>query len=245
MQNWRRLAAGGLAYLGVLAGCALVGGQSSHGQGEGKGLPKGPEVTVVNTAANPVPVTGDVRVTNNESSPVPVALQGTAGIEGNVNVVNTPGVLITNPADSPALVRNVDAAIEAVQFGVNVGISPTFISGDAPETFTVPDDRRLVIEFVSARGQAQEGVTDQRLTDVLIGVPEIEPGGGPVGVIFHSLPFADRGLSAGAANIASLAQETRIYAEPGSTLTIRLARNTGEGHATGIVRLSGFLTRQP
>src|SRR5262249_30673932 len=93
---------------------------------------------------------------NGPNDAVPVTLQGGGANAGNVNVINTPNVHVTSlPAvqvDSsvagPLFTRNVNDAVEPVQ------ISKSIFQMGSPvpivTVFTVPADRRLVVEFVSA-----------------------------------------------------------------------------------------------
>jgi hypothetical protein len=92
-----------------------------------------PNVTVVNTAANPVPVTGTI--TSNVSGTVNASQSGT----WNVGITGTPTVAIsgsvtTHPEEQPA--------DTAVQFNL-------FDDCDS-DTYTVPAGNRLVIEYVSS-----------------------------------------------------------------------------------------------
>jgi hypothetical protein len=60
----RRSGQAGCIALAVLGLCVLAGPRQAESQGNGKGLPPGPDVRVINTPANPVPVVGAVQVTS-------------------------------------------------------------------------------------------------------------------------------------------------------------------------------------
>jgi hypothetical protein len=69
------------------------------------------------------------------------ATQNVSGTVGVGNFPATQNVNVTNPATSPALVRDVDnAARNAITFALN---NPT-------DTFVVPSGKRLVVEQISA-----------------------------------------------------------------------------------------------
>ena len=105
------------AYLVLVVAFGVFGARPATGQ---KGSPSGPDVRVVNTAANPVPV----------------ALQGTAQIAGSVNVVNTPTVKVDTTDALP--VQDLYAARNAVQGALTQSID-----------YDVPAGKRLVIQFIS------------------------------------------------------------------------------------------------
>ena len=105
------------AYLVIIAAFGVLGSRPATGQ---KGSPPGPDVRVVNTAANPVPVT----------------LQGTSQITGDVNVVNTPTVKVDTTDALP--VQDLYAARNAVQGGMAPSVG-----------YDVPAGKRLVIQFIS------------------------------------------------------------------------------------------------
>ena len=87
---------------------------SSIAWGAGQTPPSAP-VTVVNTTANPVPVTGTVNVGNLGASTLPVSVTNfpaTQAVSGSVNVINFPSVQavsVTNSATAPLLARVLNA----------------------------------------------------------------------------------------------------------------------------------------
>jgi len=108
-----------LALIGVLAISTARPGNTQAGH------PPGPDVRVVNTAADAVPVSVQGTAKIDTSSPIPVTLQGSAKID------------TTNPIP----VRDVDRRPQQpVQFTL---FEPN------PRSYTVPTGKRLVIEYVS------------------------------------------------------------------------------------------------
>jgi hypothetical protein len=87
---------------------------------------------IVNTEAEPVPVTGVVRVGNQNDSPLPV----------------TGTVSVSNAGNSPLLVRDVD---NAARQPFRVNLFPQVLAGSQHGTasFQLPAGRMLVIEYVS------------------------------------------------------------------------------------------------
>src|SRR5437762_3252684 len=105
-----------VAYLALTGVLAISTARPGHTQA---GHPPGPDVRVVNTTTEPVPVTLQ------SPNPVPVRLQGSATID------------TTNPIP----VRDVDRhPQEPVQFSL-------FMPGPGG-SYTVPAGKRLVIEYV-------------------------------------------------------------------------------------------------
>jgi hypothetical protein len=105
--------------------------------------------------------------------PDPVFVTNTGGsqaipITGNVSVTGTPTVAlafgsqvqIANDGNTPLPIRDVDRpTAQPFNYHVravwNVGVA--FANADAQEKFTVPDGKRLVIEFVSLQAQVPPG----------------------------------------------------------------------------------------
>lgn len=98
------------------------------------------EVKVINTPAEPVPVTGTVNVGNLGSSPLPVT--------GTVNIGNL--------GNSPLPVRDVDRAVRIpVQYTIPLSMSNGQFG--RAETVTIPAGKMLVVEYVSANGLIYTG----------------------------------------------------------------------------------------
>ena len=180
----------------------------------------------------------------------PATSQGQGGTSGkDVNVVNTPTVLaqqsgpwtvgisgtptvrVGNTAQAPVLGRDVDEpARQPFQRSGEI----TFAAGEviAAVEFTVPDGKRLVIEYVSANISSEEPLfwfTVQTSAGSSGGRHFFQP---------IALPNVPRWHV--------ISQQTRLYANPGSTVIIE-ARRVGTlslQAASGFVAFSGHLVDQ-
>ena len=93
---------------------------------------------------------------NGPNDAVPVTLQGSGASAGNVNVVNTPSVnvanspmvLLSNPAASPGLTRDVDHLVTYQANDLAPGVKGNREA--AVVLPAVPAGKRLVIDYVSA-----------------------------------------------------------------------------------------------
>lgn len=111
----------------------------------------GPSVTIVNPL--PLPVTGNVNasITNNSVNSVPIT--GKVGINGNVTVVNP---LDASGNATPVITRDADnAARQPFVATCTLGVLPNSpraacSNSSGSGEITVPDGKRLVIEYVSA-----------------------------------------------------------------------------------------------
>jgi len=174
------------------------------------------EVTVVNDPSNPVPVTGETTVTGN------VTLEGTS----EVNVANTPlDVNIINTPADPALVRDVDNNLR------------TPFAWDGEGTYTVPLNRRLVIELFTMRAFSVDtpshiapyikattnGTTVDHYLQVTVQDYTITPG------------YIQRDYTG--------SQAVRIYADPGSEVTT--GRWFSGNFTTYRLSISGYLEDIP
>ena len=109
---------------------ALVAAQAVAGQR----APQPISAKIVNTEAEPVPVTGSIRVGNQTENPLPVA--------GTVSV--------NNSSTGPLLVRDVDNhSREPFQRRLFVTILPG--EGRGTASTQLPDGKMLITEYVSAR----------------------------------------------------------------------------------------------
>ena len=158
----------------------------------------GPVVTVVNTPANPVPVTGS--------------------LTGTVTVTNTPQVTVTNEVR----VRSADnAARQAVTilFGTNSTSGSGFQFWEKGNLYTVPAGKRLVIEDFDAQGI----VTPSANTGGFRGELNIFDG-----TTFSSHPFGNTSNAVGCTlsqTCFALSRLSRIYADAGSTVSVRFSGN--------------------
>jgi hypothetical protein len=191
-----------------------------------------------------------VRVVNDGSNPVPVT--GVASITGtaDVNVTNAPDVNIANHPTVDAHILSgsfvgIDPANNTVQlakacvtscgtpFQATLGAS-FGVDLPAPSSFTVPADRRLIIEYVSGNCEGSDdssGASSIGLT--------ARTGAAPV---LHHLPFTPL-PSPGSVEVQhTFAQSTRIYADAGTTVSFggRLFRSAA-GTVSCLAAVSGTL----
>ena len=180
----------------------------------------------------------------------PATGQGQGGMNGkDVNVVNTPTVLaqqsgpwtvgisgtptvrVGNTAQAPVLGRDVDEpARQPFQRSGEI----TFAAGEviAAVEFTVPDGKRLVIEYVSANISSEEPLFWFT----------VRTSAGSSGGTHFFQPLALPNLP----HRHVVSQQTRLYANPGSPVIIE-ARRIGTLNlqaASGFVAFSGHLVEQ-
>ena len=202
----------------VIGLVALVTPTSTQGQGgDTVGPPK--PVKVINTPAEPVPVTGTMTVTGDVT-----LAPGTS-----VAINNSPTVQVGNAPDAPVPSRDVD----------NPARQPFQRSMSFPSSFTVPGGKRLVIEVFSARVSFPEPC---RLSDLyLITVTE-----GQSAFFYHSPTTIEPVLRPRAVVVN---QQTRIYADPGTSVTVNAERACYPGGTfddyTGTVTVAGYLVDVP
>jgi len=178
----------------------------------------GVNVNVVNSPTNPVPVTGSI------------GLSGTA----SVNVVNTPNVKVVNT------VPTVNAANPAFQpfqdeevIGWNAGSG--LIGNDG--TFLVPSGKRLVIEFVSFELTIPTG-TRPTFNSVKI----VNANSNTIPISFL-IPLSFQGsafLGGQNSDVFIGSSPTRLYADPGSTVTLSVRTNNAD-NGLAEVSVSGYL----
>lgn len=192
----------------------------------------GVNVNVVNTPANPVPVTGSVSVTG--------AVTGT--VTGTVGLTPGTSVLVGNPVTNPVRVRNVNDAIQPVQAQASCLITTL---GCLPTIYTVPAGKRLVIEYASMRvcilpGQSATlsiatQVGDQAVFHYLNGTPPAAgPGTFAIGCN-SSLPSSE----------VAVGEQVKIYADAGTTVVLTGSRNSTTGSASFQFSISGYLVDVP
>jgi hypothetical protein len=200
--------------------------------------PSALDVTVINTAANPVPVTAQ-GTTN---------VAGTIGISGTptVNVGNSPTVSlaggtsvgISNSASAPVLVRDVDnPGRHPVTFTDSVSIADGSYAGFSTGAFTPPSGKRLVLEYVAGLVALQPG---QKAW-----VKMLTPVGN--GSYEHALTIVPQGNFSplyAFPELFSINQQLRVYADGIGSVSVGLTRNANTGPATLNVTFSGFLLDQ-
>jgi len=174
------------------------------------------DVVVVNTNANPVPVSGTV----------------TGTVTGSVSITGTPTV---NLATSPVLVRDVDNpgrhAFQAEPDFCTSAETTCFVF------FTVPANQLLVIETVSIQSQVPPGqhvtasLTITSNTSASYRLPMELQGTFPSGTLITP------------ADILSGLLPVRLYAKPGSTVNVGALRNSSTGSFLIQASFSGGLSR--
>jgi hypothetical protein len=202
----------------IIAGLAVVGFLTNSQQHAARAA-GGPTVTIDPTQL-PLPVQGSLGV----SATIAATQSGgwTVGIGGN----SASSPLFTRDADNPAR----QPFQTSLCFSVGTGAFPC--SSKAPSFLRVPSDRRLVIEFVA--GSCQTGpIGGTGLTGLGLGIATTAGGAD----VIYSLPYSF-GLSE-----LDIAQQTRIYADPGTSVSFGEERGAGgatPSFVTCVLGLSGY-----
>lgn len=147
----------------------------------------------------------------------------------SVGIIGTPSVEVVNTSDSPVLGRDVDhPARHAFQRGVTLEFATG--EGIASAQFTVPANKRLVIEYVSA---------NIVLTDGIIFRFSVRTSAGSSTGTHYFVPMSQPNFPEG----YTISQDTRLYAAPGTTVTIEARRvvNATSLPSTGFAEISGHL----
>jgi hypothetical protein len=190
-------------------------------------------VQVVNTPSNPVPITGAVNATVTGSVDAAVTGNVNAAVTGSVGLVPGTTVNVGNAAGNPVLVRDVDRTMEPA-FGNNSCSFDSF-GRCIVDLYTVPGDKRVVIEHLSGQfflpaGQSLSGA------QVVHGFP----GGSYSAPIEHLVPQLignPNGNQLFAAN-----HQTRLYFGPGETIRLQVYKDFGNAVGSSSVSFSGYLT---
>lgn len=164
----------------------------------------------------------------------------------NVNVVNTPlpvtgTINVGNLGDSPLPVRDVDnPARQPIQANI-IEVPPQIPN---PILFTVPAGKRMVIEYVSAdiRANTQCATAPQYAL-------RTTTGGVALNHFFQSEFTGTLGAAANEATRAyGLSQQTRIYADPNTTVTLDIRTDAFPSCAFMVndgIHVSGYLVDVP
>lgn len=223
---------GTMAIRRALVGLAVLGTLGVPNFAVAAGPDAGVNVNVVNTPANPVPVTGTVTVNGSVTGSV----TGTVGL--------TPGtsVMIDSTVGDPVRVRNVNDAIQPAQASTSC-LATTI--GCLPTIYTVPAGKRLVIEYASMRvcilpGQsATLGITTttggQRVTHYLNGTP---PAAGPG-------TFAIGCNGGSPSSEVATGHQVKLYADAGTSVFLEADRSNTVGNAAFSMSISGYLVDVP
>jgi hypothetical protein len=153
---------------------------------------------------------------------------GSLQVAGNVGLTGTPTVGLDPTAN---VVRDADEPARQV---FQTTVHPTLVNNasSGSDAFTVPRGKRLAIQFVSAEVALPTGQSPEEL------VVDTTVNGVFAGHVFAPTFTATLG---GSSDRFVLSQETSIYADPGTTVTVELFRNSSSGNDAAAVSLSGHL----
>lgn len=186
-------------------------------------------VLVVNTAQQPVPVTGSATVTGtvNLATGTAVGINGTVGLDSQNNTVKI-------DSSSPVPVRDADNPARQ-PFQTELDFFEADGSYGATQSFTVPANKRLVIEYVSA----DSGVPVGELTRIGIST-EINGQYQGHHVVANRLGAVGNGDDEFVAG-----QPMTVYADPGTDVFVGFSRNNAVGFANCFVTISGHFVDIP
>ena len=184
--------------------------------------PPDQNVKVVNTAAEAVPVTGNVTVS------------------GSVNVANTPtvnlapgsSVGINNTAANPVPVFTTNSSDNWQPFQAHASSIQSGTNVSTANIATVPAGKTLIIEYVAMDAQVPPGQHAE-----IMEITVSNSGGGlSFPFVIHAQPAAVIGDSLFRSN-----QALKLYSVAGSTVRALWRRNSSAGSATFQVLISGRL----
>ena len=210
-----RVASSGVVALATLLAAAFVPAHSAA-QSNPTGMPSALNVKVTNT---PLPVQGTVSVATN--TPLPV--------QGEVSVA---GVVSIKDVDKPTLQPFQHSGV----FGIAEGTL------GANHTFEVPNGKRLVIEFVSFDVNFATG---QRPTLNFVSVENSTANASPISFHVPLIYQATLVLAAQNSDLYIGNSMTRLYADPGSTVTLGVRKTGSTGTGLASVSVSGHLVDVP
>jgi hypothetical protein len=181
------------------------------------------DVRVVNTSALPVPVTAPQPLQTIVQNPVQVTAS-----QPLATAVLGPFPLPVRELDNPGR--------QAFQAQVSATIAANSFSG-FDSSFIVPAGKRFVIEHVSALGVITP--PDQLL---LVAI-DVTVNSSPIPTISHLLAPQNRGQvnPQQTSHYWVASEQTRLYADPGTTISVSGQRNDDAVEGTVSVRLSGHL----
>ena len=184
------------------------------------------------------PPTRDVNVAN---TPLPVT--GSLAVQGAVTLAPGTSVNVNSSVQNPVRVRSVNDAIQPVQVSTTCSTSAL---GCLPNIYTVPVNKRLVIEYASMNVCVLPGQSAQFSISTSVGgtsathylntaPPAASPGSSAIGC-----------NSAAASSTTAVGQQIRLYADPGTTVTVEGARANGvNGNQAFSFSISGYLVDVP
>jgi hypothetical protein len=187
--------------------------------------------TTVSAAPGPAPV---FVVNSGAGQAIPTAAQGITAISGTVSITGTPSVQVANDLSSPVLTRDVDRpTAQPFNFRTQLNFVPGFTAAQGGLDFTVPDGKRLVIEFATALAQVPGG---QTVVFARVGVTNF---GDHHLTMTHSGP-ANAGIPNGDQIFVGTHRMFAI-AEPGESVRVTAFRNSGTDSGTVTMTVTGYL----
>ena len=149
----------------------------------------------------------------------------------DVNVVGTPGVTVENDDFNPIPVE-VMPAFPRMPFTFR-DVASQNSGTDITISFTVPSDKRLVIELATARVEPGPG-GEIRFSSIQLTT------NGTRAAHFFSIPLSCTNCFSGG-NTYQTAQPLRLYADPDTSVAIAVARTVGSGFYRVQGSVSGYL----
>ena len=182
----------------------------------------------------------DVNVVKTSANPVPVTLEGTSTISGSVTITNTPSVNVINGVTVRDADRPTNQPVH-LAFSANTTSGSGFQFWQANGVYTVPAGKRLVVEDVDAE---------------IIVTPASNTGSTRANLeIFSGSSFFSHAIGSTAQAVQcsltqtcfSLSRATKIYLEPGSTLSFTASANLTQSGGFHVVRgtINGHLVDVP
>lgn len=160
------------------------------------------------------------------NTPLPVT--GTLGVSGNVGINGT--VRVSNPGTTTPVPLVVSDTSSPGRTPFQTLITRTTVGFTS---FDVPSDKRFVVEFVSGRCTSPQALT--------VAAAEVFTQVGSSGALPHD--FVPQLVFAGLSNAYTFSQQTRIYADGGTTVYLTID-SAGTGVAECSATLSGYLENQ-
>jgi hypothetical protein len=148
----------------------------------------------------------------------------------SVTVSGTPTVQVGNTAANPVLVHDT-ATPKRTPFQLELQVAVPDGFGGNNGFFTVPDGKRLVIEYASASGSSSNQDT------LLYSIGTQDSSGA---VVNHFLP-ATQLLDSGVTRFSIAGQTVKLYSEPASSVNLRVDRLGTTGADNVFFSISGYL----
>lgn len=205
---------------------------------------------LTSTPAPAAPTSVPVTVVNPATAPVPTAAQGTTTIAGSVGIAPGSKIYVTNLPDSegsptPLVVQDHTPTqpfhvMLCVDYGTAAGMCQTNFppaNSTVAVPYTTSDGQkveRMVIENITGSCESfGQHVSELILSDTI-------SENSPVPTLFDVIPVSVQDVGS-----QTTAQLTRLYAEPGSLLTLFLGitGTPADGSVCSIV-LTGYITTQ-